>query len=254
MIPHRSATQSIFATVSSGSPVAPAPAPTSTSAHPWRDIAVVVATLFLVLGLGCFMVGAEQVHDAFGSSLNGAFALTLVFVAGASAVVGVVVALQRRQGGSWRDFGWRRPTRWWVLVIAVVYGLAWTSMSYVRDGDPLAMPWQRIPMALLGVWIAFGEEIAVRGLIMDRLQQVRVPTWAQILFTGVLMGLYHGVIGWHFLPASVVMSVILFSLVSVLYVVGGRSLTPVLVAHGMTHLLGDPALMRGILQVLDFLH
>lgn len=39
----------------------------------------------------------------------------------------------------------------------------------------------------------------------------------------------------------------LFGLLSVLCVYGRRSLTPPLIAHAMTHLLGDPTLMLGIL-------
>ena len=39
----------------------------------------------------------------------------------------------------------------------------------------------------------------------------------------------------------------LFGQLSVLCIYGRRSLTPPLIAHAMTHLLGDPTLMLGIL-------
>ncbi len=61
------------------------------------------------------------------------------------------------------------------------------------------------------------------------------------------MGLYHGLIGWHFSVMYAVTSTVLFALLSALFLFGHRSLTPPLVAHSMTHLLGDPTLMRGIL-------
>ena len=61
-----------------------------------------------------------------------------------------------------------RPTRGAAMAVAVVYGLAWVAMSYVRGEDPLAWSWQRPIMMGVGVILAFGEEIAVRGLILDR--------------------------------------------------------------------------------------
>ena len=44
-----------------------------------------------------------------------------------------------------------------------------------------------------------------------------------------------------------VSSFVLFGVLSVIYVYGGRSLTPVYIAHAMAHFLGDPALMQGVL-------
>lgn len=39
----------------------------------------------------------------------------------------------------------------------------------------------------------------------------------------------------------------IFAVVSLIFVLGKRSLTPGLIAHAMTHVLGDPSLIQGIL-------
>ena len=134
-----------------------------------------------------------------------------------------------------------------VIVIAVVYGLAWVAMSYARGGNPLAWSWQRPIMMGVGLILAFGEEIAVRGLILDRLERCGTGRLVQIVTTGAVMGVYHGVVGHHVWPSYMISSFVLFGLLSALYMYGRRSLTPPLIAHAMTHFLGDPTLMRGIL-------
>jgi hypothetical protein len=62
------------------------------------------------------------------------------------------------------------------------------------------------------------------------------------------MGSYHGVLGWHYSVLYAVSSAVLFGLISILFVLGKRSLTPGFVAHALSHLLGDPTLTEGILQ------
>ena len=120
-------------------------------------------------------------------------------------------------------------------------------MSYMRGGDPLAFPWQRPIMMSVGLVLAFAEEIAVRGLILDRLARCGTSRLIQIVVTAGIMALYHGVVGHSVWPSYMVASFFLFGILSAIYVYGGRSLTPVFIAHAMTHFLGDPVLMQGIL-------
>ena len=115
-----------------------------------------------------------------------------------------------------------------MLIIAVIYGLAWTAMAYARGGDPLAWSWQRPIMMAIGLVLAFGEEIAVRGLILDRLERCGSSRLLQVVITAAVMGVYHGVVGHHIWPSYMLSSFILFGVLSIFYVYGGRSLTPVL--------------------------
>ncbi len=61
------------------------------------------------------------------------------------------------------------------------------------------------------------------------------------------MGVYHGVLGRHYSVPYAITSAVIFAVVSLIFVLGRRSLTPGLTAHAMTHVLGDPYLTQGIL-------
>lgn len=232
----------------SGAPPATSPNPPLSRGRAWREVGLTTAVLWLVLGAGCFIIGAQWVYDTWGTSLTGALVLDIIFLIGCLIVIAYVWWRQRRRGQGFAELGWGRPTTSPMIIIAVVYGLAWTSMSYMRGGDPLAFLWQRPIMMAIGLVLAFGEEIAVRGLIVDRLERSGASRLLQVIVTAAIMAVYHGVTGHIIWPSYMVSSFILFGILSVLYVYGGRSLTPVFIAHAMTHFLGDPVLMQGILH------
>ena len=62
------------------------------------------------------------------------------------------------------------------------------------------------------------------------------------------MGSYHGLIGFHYSVLYAFFSAVIFSIVGIIFVVGQRSLTPVVIAHAMTHFFGDPELLMGLLR------
>jgi len=213
----------------------------------WRNALGVAVLLWVVLGVGCFGVGAQLVADRYGHSLDGAFVLDLVFLAGVLIVIAAVVGWQRAHGETIRELGWRAPTRTVAIVVAIAFGLVWTASSYARGGDPLAWSWQRPVMAVIGVVLAFGEELAVRGFFLEQLRRGGVPTLLQVLASALVMGVYHGVLGGHYSVSYAIASTVIFGVVSLIFVLGRRSLTPGLIAHTMTHVLGDPYLIQGIL-------
>lgn len=222
-------------------------APTRTTSA-WPAVAGVVAVLWAVLGVGCFGFGAQLVTDRFGPTLTGALVLDLVFLAGVAVVIAFVVGWQRAHGETLAELGWRRPTRRSAIVLGVAFGLVWTATGYARGGDPFAWSWQRPVLAVIGIVLAFGEEIAVRGFLLEHLRRAGTPTWLQVVASGVVMGVYHGVIGAHYSVLYAVSSFVIFAIVSLIFVYGRRSLTPGLVAHALTHVLGDPGLIQGILR------
>lgn len=213
----------------------------------WLRALLMVAVLWVVLGVACFGFGAQLVANRYGHSLRGAFILDLVFLGGILIVIAVVLTWQRAHGETIRGLGWRAPTRRTAIVIGVIYGLLWTASSYARGGNPFTLTWERPVMALIGLVLAFGEELAVRGFYLEQLRRGGVPTWVQVVASGIFMGIYHRIVGEHLSPTYMIGSAVLFGLVSVIFVIGRRSLTLGYVAHALTHLLGDPTLTQGIL-------
>lgn len=219
----------------------------------WIDVLGTTAVLWVVLGIACFGAGTEWAFATYGVSLQGAFALDMVFFAGMCAVIAYVWWRQRSIGQGFRELGWGAPARTLPFVVAIVFAVLWASTAYLRGADPLAWSWQRPVMMAVGLVIAVAEETAVRGIIMDRLHRAGHAVWLQCVVSGVVMGVYHGLIGWNYSLSSAIFSTVAFGLISALFIWGGRSLTIPLVAHALLHILGDPALTLGILEVRELL-
>jgi len=64
----------------------------------------------------------------------------------------------------------------------------------------------------IGLVLAFGEEIAVRGLILDRLERCGSSRLLQVVITAAVMGVYHGVGGGPPLHFYGKMNIILINL------------------------------------------
>ncbi len=218
----------------------------------WGRVVGMTGVLWLALGVAGFGVGTRWVYARHQDTVAGAFALDLAFLAGALAVVAVVGAWQRRLGETFVELGWGAPTRTRAVVAAVGFGLLWTALSYSRGGDPLAWSWQRPIMMVIGVVLALAEEVA-RAFVLTQLHRAGVPAWAQVVVGGVVMGSYHGLVGLHYSVTYAVSSVVMFAILSAIYVWGRRSLTPVVIGHSLPHVLGDPELTRMILTGLGHL-
>jgi len=155
--------------------------------------------------------------------------------------------VQNANGETLRELGWRRPTTRRAVLAGVLLGLVWTELTYARSGSILAVPWERPIMVVIGVWLAFGEELAMRGYLIEQLHRGGVAPWLQVVVSALATGCYHGVVGFHYAVLYAATSSVLFGLIAVLYIWGRRSLTPGWIAHSLSHVLGDPTLTMGIL-------
>ncbi len=212
----------------------------------WRNALAITLLGCSLFGILCFvLIGGELSRRM--NWYHAAIWLEISFgIAGLFAFVYIVV-WQRRRGSSLAELGWGRPTTPLALVLAVILGFAYTSFAYFGARHLLPgvnvtqFTWTRLLLAPLGIFLAVAEETLMRGLFMTELQRDRVPAWLQILASGACSAVYHSfqnptLIG--FLP-----SFVLFSLHAGLYVLGRRSLTPVILAHSIYHVLGEPYLL-----------
>src|SRR5262249_21397405 len=72
-------------------------------------------------------------------------------------------------------------------------------------------------------------------------QKARVATWLQIVASGGCSAVYHAF--QNPTPAGFLPSFVLFSVHAGLYVLGRRSLTPVVITHSIYHVFGEPYLL-----------
>ena len=56
-------------------------------------------------------------------------------------------------------------------------------------------------VVLIGLFLAFGEELAMRGLLMENLRRGGMPVPIQVVASGISTGSYHGIVGLSYSPA-----------------------------------------------------
>jgi len=162
----------------------------------------------------------------------------------------------RLRGQNLRDIGWARPARvWgWLLAIffAVLYG-GFTLMGMMKAGAPVTTDWSFFRIAIaLGIGISAGicEETVFRGFVMSQARDGGAHWSVQLILSALLFGLAH--VGWgglsgHILWAQVIgaatATAILGLMMGATYLVGGRSLTPAIFAHGLIDVVIEPWLL-----------
>jgi membrane protease YdiL (CAAX protease family) len=235
----------------------PSPSRTRPPLIAWRNVLGATVVGWLIIALPNFAFLSTYLARTFSHDLVlASFYLDLGFLVSTVIVIGLVYWWQRAHGETLADLGWRRPTRIWVIIKAVIYGALWTATFYVSPGHLsfLAFPWERFIMAPLGIVLATAEELLFRGFLIEQLRRAAVPTWIQIITSGLTIASYHGLVGFHYFWQYTLSSFVLFGILAVLHIAGRRSMTPNTLAHAMTHFFGDPSalveLLTGVLRHL----
>lgn len=201
-------------------------------------------------------LGLETLHQKAGFKACGSITLVWFELAGMFAVL-------RLRGQRFADLGWGRPARLWgwlaaIIVFAIYVGFA--SMGPMLKGMPVFTDWSmfRIAMALgIGISAGFCEEAIFRGFVMRQAADAKLSVTIQILLSAILFGLAHG--GWGAVGpggnfnivaaiGATVSTAILGLLLAIAFVVGKRSLTPVMFAHGLIDVVMEPWLILFVLS------
>ncbi len=220
----------------------------SSQIQAWVDAIAIWLLGCLLLGLGCFVLVGSYLHD-MADRYWAAIWWQLSFACALAVIMGAIIALTRMRGVSLAEMGWgKRPTRA-SLVAGFLLGALYVVSVYagilnepaMKGVNPLALDWIRVGLVPVGILMAIAEELMMRGFFMNRLAAARIPTWIQILLSGLCSAAYHS---FHnpswigFIP-----SFVLFSIHAILFVAAGRSLTPSVAAHSMYHVLCAPYLL-----------
>jgi membrane protease YdiL (CAAX protease family) len=184
--------------------------------------------------------------------------------------LGGTLLLLRWRGQSLSDLGWRRPAAiWgWVAGFAIVAFFLWGSfkspscrgMCFI-DPKLWLTDWslfRLLSSVAIGVTAGICEEISFRGFVMTQARDGGTPLPVQALLSGLTFGVAHiaiaGLSG-RFDPTAaigIVSSTTVFGIVfAVVYLLGRRSLTPVILAHGVFAFTTEPwMLLWGLGQTL----
>jgi membrane protease YdiL (CAAX protease family) len=181
-------------------------------------------------------------------------------IVGQVATILLLALYLRRRGGSLADLGFGRPARRRGFIAAGVLALLTIALMLggpLRGRAPLAEAslFHLYTSAVAGLGAGFCEEILFRGFVTTELSLAGAGRVVQVLASGLLFGLAHA--GWSTLGASFDLRLLLGSVVptavfgmlyAVVYLVGGRSLTPVIAGHVATDMVIEPWLILAALS------
>jgi membrane protease YdiL (CAAX protease family) len=219
----------------------------------WRNALGITLLGCLILGVGNFVVLAgylPRIMDVYPAAawLQVAFTLSI------GIILGLIVAWQRARGSSLAELGWRKPTTLPAIVVGVLLGIGWLGLSFVGIRhflpriDVTELTWLRLVLVPFGIVMAIGEEVMMRGFFMSQLHRARVATWIQILVSSACSALYHGL--QNFTLEGILPSMFFFSALAGVFVLGRRSLTPSILAHGLINVFGEPYLLMMVMAVM----
>ncbi len=165
-------------------------------------------------------------------------------------LIGWITWDARSAGKKGIDAGWRNRVRPAPLVVALS-PITLIAGIFISDGSPphtisLSM------IALSGLMVVIGimEDLIVRAHIMNTLQERGIPGGTQVLVSSFIYAFYQSIwlLGLSISEAPIFAFVMFFvfmtygAFLSGLYVWGGRSLVPVVIAHSGSLLFGVPYL------------
>jgi len=167
-----------------------------------------------------------------------------------------MILLLRFRGMRLSDIGWRKGSSVWGWIGALVAVAIYAGFALggpMLKGQPILTDWSlfRIATALgIGITAGFCEEAIFRGFVMTEARNGGAPLWLQIVLSALLFGMAHA--GWGGMTAkfdigsmigAMISTAILGVMLAGVYVIGRRSLVPVVVAHGVIDAIIEPWLI-----------
>ncbi len=210
----------------------------------WQRLGIVAALLLLLIGpnFGPIPLTLRQ-----SLSLEGSIIGMLVWFWVAFSII--IAAILRLSGMSLRELlsyvGVGAPSRLWTNIVGGIVGLLLAAsfygsiLQFAPDTNVAQINGFRILTVLLAATGVVLEDIITRGWLMNQLREMQIPNWVQAVASALLFALYHTVLAGFNIFAFIA-SVVLGLILAGLFLWGNRSLTPVIIAHGLSVILAEP--------------
>jgi CAAX protease family protein len=216
-----------------------------------------ISTLLLILAvLAVVLYGSIPLGIAVGWMRQPSTSVATLFIGtilGELASFGVLTWLLHRRGSRLRDLGWGQPTRWWALAFGVGIALAYSAITALnpRIGPHLLeFTWLKLLAIAAAVVAGLVEETIFRGYVMTTLGRMSYGLVVQVLLSALFFALVHFYAFAAPLSILVVqgLTFLLGVALAITYVIGKRSLTPVIISHALIDVIIEPWLL------LSFFH
>ncbi len=214
-----------------------------------------ISTLLLALvPVGAFTYGALAFVIAAGwakSPVNRVAAFLIGAAIGELVALGLLAWRLQRRGRTLRDLGLGRVTTWQAVALGVVVAVfysGWTVFSLHLGQHLLEFSWLKLVAIATALVAGVVEETLFRGYVMTSLAEMGYGRVVQTLLSGLLFGLVHfyGFAGLEAALAAQGLTFLLGIALAITYLVGRRSLTPVIISHTLTDLVLEPWLLLSV--------
>lgn len=214
-----------------------------------------IGTLLLLLAIiGGASYGAFVVASPFGWLAHSETRLAtflLGAIVGELAALGVLTWWLRGRGGSLRALGLGRATNWRGMALGLLAALLYSGLTAAFNPAVGPNLLRLIPLKGLAVVAALVaglvEETIFRGYLMTSLDEMGQRRVTQVLVSGIAFAVAHfyGFVSPAALLATFGATFMLGTALAITYLVGKRSLTPVIVSHTLVDLVIEPWLLLG---------
>lgn len=158
----------------------------------------------------------------------------------------VLVWLLRRRGVALADLGLGRPTTRGALVLGMLVALVYAGVTVAVNPavaqyavEPTGLKLLAIAATVLVAGVV--EEVIFRGYVMTTLAWMGHGRALQVLVSAITYALVHPTAS-----LAILFTFVLGAALALVYLVGNRSLTPVIVAHMLVNLIIEPGLFLSV--------
>lgn len=209
-----------------------------------------ISTLLLVLFVvGIALAGAITLSIKLGWTKQPekfVAAILVSTIVGELAALGLLIWRLRHHGRTLHDLGWGQPTRWWALALGV--GIALLYSGYTTLSNPvishhlLDVSLFKLLGIISAVIAGLFEETFFRGYVMMTLKNMGYHTVVQVLLSGLFFALFHLYVFADPLSILIVQcfTFVLGVAFAITYLLGKRSLTPVIIGHTVVDFILEP--------------
>lgn len=212
-----------------------------------------LGTLILLIAVIAVAIAAFMVALPYDPAVTPRGFVAVLFAGSAVGellALGLLVWLLRRRGTALADLGLGRPTTRLALALGVLVALVYAGVT--AAGNPAVIQNAFAPtglklLAIVATVLVAGvvEEVIFRGYVMTTLASMGHGRVVQVLMSAVTYALVH--------PTgslAILFTLLLGAALGIVYLVGNRSLTPVIVAHMLVNLIIEPGLFLSIAEFM----
>lgn len=164
--------------------------------------------------------------------------------------VALLVWLLRRQGMTLRHIGLGRPTTGVAVAAGMVLAVGYAAVTAAGVPAVVHSAFTVTGLKLVAVIttvliVGVVEEVIFRGYLMTAVASMGHGRVVQVLASGVAFGLAHPTA-----PINMAFTFVLGIGLALVYLLGNRSLTPVIIAHMLVNLIIEPGLALGATEYI----